>query len=86
MAGALVRLVVSPNDAAPFVTFLVDGVTYQSGDEVILPFGVHRLRADSFSEEWVFDSWNDGQSFDEEWDVDIQSDGEFYAEFSRVES
>lgn len=84
MAGALVRLVVSPTDAAPYVTFLVDGTTFQSGDEVVLPFGVHRLEARSDSDEWVFDSWNDGQSFDEIWEVEILSDGEFYAGFSRV--
>lgn len=78
------RLVVSPVDAAPYVTFLVDGSTFQSGDEVVLPFGVHRLQVRSNSDEWVFETWNDGQSFDKDWEVEILSDGEFYAQFSRV--
>jgi uncharacterized protein YjlB len=82
--GARVRLVVSPSDAAPYVTFRVDGSELHHGDEVVLPFGVHQLQALSSSDEWVFDSWNDGQSFDEIWDVEILTDGEFYANFSRV--
>lgn len=82
--GALVRLVVSPSDAAPYVTFRVDGTNLHHGDEVVLPFGVHRLQAQSSSDEWVFDSWNDGQSFDEIWDVEILTNGEFCAGFSRV--
>lgn len=82
--GARVRLVASPSDAAPYVSFLVDGTELRHGDEVVLPFGVHRLQAQSSSDEWVFDSWNDGQSFDEIWDVEILTDGEFYAGFSRV--
>lgn len=84
MVGARVRLVASPADAAPYVTFRVDGTEFHHGDEVVLPFGVHRLQAQSSSDEWVFDSWNDGQSFDEIWDVEILTDGEFYAGFSRV--
>lgn len=84
MVGARVRLVASPADAAPYVTFRVDGSELHHGDEVVLPFGVHRLQAQSSSDEWVFDSWNDGQSFDEDWEVEILSDGEFYAGFSRV--
>lgn len=82
--GALVRLVVSPSDAAPSVTLLLDGSPFRHGDEVVIPFGVHTLQARSDSDEWVFDSWNDGQSFDEEWQVEILTDGEFYAGFSRV--
>lgn len=78
------RLVVSPADAAPYVTLFVDGSPVRHGDEVVLPFGVHRLQAQSDSDEWVFNSWNDGQSFDEEWSVNILTDGEFYADFSRV--
>ena len=77
------RLVVSPSDAAPSVVVLLDGTTFHHGDEVVVPFGLHRLQAIG-SDEWVFDSWNDGQSFDEIWDVEILSDGEFYAGFSRV--
>lgn len=82
--GARVRLVVSPSDAAPSVTLLLDGSPLHHGDEVVVPFGVHSLQARSNSDEWVFDSWNDGQSFDEIWDVEILTDGEFYAGFSRV--
>lgn len=82
--GARVRLVVSPSDAAPSVTLLLDGSPFRHGDEVVVPFGVHTLQARSDSDEWAFDTWNDGQSFDEIWQVDILTDGEFYAEFSRV--
>lgn len=82
--GARVRLVVSPTDAAPSVTLLLDGSPFHHGDEVVVPFGVHTLQARSDSDEWVFDSWNDGQSFDEEWQVEILADREFYAGFSRV--
>lgn len=82
--GARVRLVVSPSDAAPSVTLLLDGSPFRHGDEVVVPFGVHTLLAQSDSEEWVFDSWNDGQYFDPELQVEILADAEFYAVFSPV--
>lgn len=82
MVGARVRLVVSPFDAAPNVTLLLDGSPFNSGDEVVVPFGVHTLLARSNSVDWLFDSWNDGQYFDPEVQVDILADAEFNAVFS----